>query len=350
MIENESDLIELIRQVIKKEFPGQQIIKVLIDAAYPSSGNPKVMRPGEAAPGGSDDTKKVFLPYGRSRPLAGQTAVALQVGNDIVLLGALGDVATNISEMFGDGSDGAGNITGTTSLTRDTYYASLIVSGTLNTSGFRLFVQGSMVVSATGIVQCNGDTPGGGGAGGGGAVSGYFRGGGAGGASGNPGDGGGAITAPSGGGSGGAGQAGDGAGGAGGVATAGELHYRHNPIQAAVAPFTIAPATGLLSILGGGGGGGGAGTAVTSGGGGGGGVVAIYADALSVASGGIVRANGGAGRAGSPNGGGGGGGCVLLVYRNITQQGTLQANGGAAGGAGAVAGSAGNVIQLSLAI
>jgi hypothetical protein len=53
---------------------------------------------------------------------------------------------------FGDGSDGDVTIAaGTTTLTRDMFYNNLVVTGTLATDGFRIFVKGT--ISGAGIIQ-----------------------------------------------------------------------------------------------------------------------------------------------------------------------------------------------------
>lgn len=66
-------------------------------------------------------------------------------------------------EMFGDGSDGdLIASSGTTTLSRDTYYRNVTLSGTarINTNGFRLFISGTLDLSgATGAgpyIACNG--------------------------------------------------------------------------------------------------------------------------------------------------------------------------------------------------
>lgn len=349
-LRTEQDFIDLFNRLFDQRFTPASL-KVLIDSAY-VSGNPKILRPGEAAVG--TDLKKVLRPYGR--PTASEAALAIPLGNDVVILGAIGDVPTSSSDIFGDGSDGAGNITGTTTLTRDTYYTTLTVSGTLNTGGWRVFVQGLCSLTGTGVIQNSGANGNAGGGGGAGGTAGWFNPGGAGGNGGNLGAGtaGGAVAAPAGGGAGGAGETTVSAGGAGGAVTAGQVHWKRSPFQAAYEAYQLsAVAGGTVTRVGGGGGGGGGGydAGQAAGGGGGGGVVALYAHAITVASTAFIKANGGnggAGGGGNGDGGGGGGGLVLLVYRTYTNSGTVQAAAGAAGGTGATAGSAGQVVQVPL--
>ncbi len=59
--------------------------------------------------------------------------------------------STEDNTYFGDGIDGVVAISaGTTTLARDMYYATLTMSGTgkLNTNGFRVFVSGTLDISA----------------------------------------------------------------------------------------------------------------------------------------------------------------------------------------------------------
>jgi hypothetical protein len=68
--------------------------------------------------------------------------------------------------FFGDGSDGSATISsGTTTLTRDMSYSNLTISGSgvLNTAGFRVFVAGTLDISAAGAgaITCNATSAGG---------------------------------------------------------------------------------------------------------------------------------------------------------------------------------------------
>lgn len=261
--------------------------------------------------------------------------------------------------IFGDGSDGDVVLgAGTTTLTRDMYYADLTVpnGATLATAGYRVFVAGTLTVGATGVIDNSGQaasgatqglgttagTCGAGFQGGAGRVSSAGVG--------NAATG--ATTAL--GGAGGAGGAGGvNAGGAAGAATAPTATnggWRH------LAAALGRTADGTLWSGGGGGGGGGSdnGAANSGGGGGGGGVMIIWARIVSNA--GTIRANGGAGgnAAAGVNlggGGGGGGGAVFIVHREAEggTLGTVTASGGAGGTgstANGAAGSAGRVLTM----
>lgn len=77
---------------------------------------------------------------------------------------------------FGDGSDGDATISSPTTLTRDMYYNNLTVNSTLNTAGYRIFVNGTLAGNGT-IANNgnNGTNAGAGTAGTGGATNGgYF--------------------------------------------------------------------------------------------------------------------------------------------------------------------------------
>ncbi|NTW32880.1 MAG: hypothetical protein HGB12_09680 [Bacteroidetes bacterium] len=62
------------------------------------------------------------------------------------------------SPTFGDGSDGDVTIAGTTTLTRDMYYNNLVVTGTLITGNWRIFVKNTL--SGTGTIKQNGNNGG----------------------------------------------------------------------------------------------------------------------------------------------------------------------------------------------
>mgnify|MGYP000477646629 CR=1 FL=1 len=263
--------------------------------------------------------------------------------------------------VFGDGSDGNATITGgTTTLSRDMYYADLTVEGTgvLDANGYRIFVSGTLQIDSGGVIHNDGSVGVAGAAGGTGGSAGSQ-----GSVSGNnqtagDGDGSGGFApgtagysnADGLGGNGGAGGT-DGAeaGGAGGVTslTASRGGVRH--FYGNLGVFADA-----RLVQGGSGGGGGGSDSGNNGGGGGGGggVVVIVANTLNSA--GTIRADGGDGGAGQTNtagGGGGGGGVLMLAYRTLTALGTTSVAGGA-GGAGAggggdgVAGAAGTVLQF----
>ena len=64
-----------------------------------------------------------------------------------------------IAEDFGDGSDGDVTISSPTTLTRDMYYNNLVVSNTLTTDGYRIFVKNT--ISGSGTIKWGTATPGG---------------------------------------------------------------------------------------------------------------------------------------------------------------------------------------------
>lgn len=267
--------------------------------------------------------------------------------------------------LFGDGSDGDVTITGgTTTISRDMYYASLTVEGTgiLRTGSYRVFVNGTMMVDVGGVVNNDGnagdDTVSGGAGGiafGGGSLG--VNGAGGSSVTGAPG-GAGSSTANAVGGAGGAGGLSSSfAGGAGGASVNPGIQdggWRHYP---AILGYVIGT-TGLTILNGGGGGGaGGADTGTEAGGGGaGGGVVGIYARIL--VNNGTIRSAGGVGGATElgagddpGGGGGGGGGLVLTLTRESSGSGAITAPGGIGGVGGdnsdaGATGSVGTVIQL----
>src|SRR5262249_29245058 len=83
---SETDLINTINQLIDQRLSSlgmARVQKVTIDPSY-TTGNPKIQRPGDSAPGGSNKTQKVFKPYGTSLPVASQSAAAITMGNGVV--------------------------------------------------------------------------------------------------------------------------------------------------------------------------------------------------------------------------------------------------------------------------
>lgn len=259
------------------------------------------------------------------------------------------------SGFFGDGSDGNATITGgTTTLTRDMYYADLTVegSGVLDANGYRIFVSGTLQIDSGGVISNDGAAASGaveGDPASTGSISGstHSPGNGEGGSAGVGADAADSTRAIGGNGGDGGDNGGAIAGGAGGtcsiLATRGGARHFHGQLG------TFADGTRLQGGCGGGGGGGAAG----GGGGGHGGVVVIFAQVLNSA--GTIRAVGGAGADGvsgdSGGGGGGGGGALLLAYRRLTALGTTSVAGGAGGapsgaGSSGVAGSAGTVLQF----
>jgi hypothetical protein len=300
-----------------------------------------------------------------------------------------------LATAFGDGVDGNVTLDGVVAapsgmskvgtvytLTRDFYANNLTVTGAgviLKTSGYRLFVRGTLTTAASGIISNDGNSAAlriGGAVG----PTGTLLGGAAGG---NGGDGtGGAQTGSPGtvatnslGGAGGAGGA-SGGGTNGGpaqstvppAATLGGAHV--------FSPLTVGHICGIsggvstsTALQGGAGGSGGGASGpgapggTAGGGGGGGGVLVVVARILALNSASDIHANGGAGAAatvtgatGSGGGGGGGGGVALIAYGSkgstVFSAATNVAGGAGAAGIGTgVAGSVGSngtVIEMPL--
>jgi len=283
------------------------------------------------------------------------------------------------SNLFGNGSDGDVEITGTTTLTRDMFYNNLTIksTGILNTKSFRVFCKNQFTKDPSGIVRNNGVVGGVGangdstnsnlnigGTGGAAVASGSLSGGTAGGGGGKGADGGAAGTAGadaakslgsagSGGGTGGTAGGGEGphAGGAGGSQT-GTLFNVPNSFLSGYYLIDSIPSVVTHTISAGSGGGGGGGCTVSSdyaGGGGGagstGGIIWIAANRIFIEGSNEVQCNGGVGGVGGDavgaqgaGGGGGGaggsGGVIILIYGDNTGTGTLQVAGGAAAAGG----------------
>lgn len=289
-------------------------------------------------------------------------------------------------EWFGDGSDSAGAVTTSITLTRDMYYSNLTISGAgvINCNGWRIFVSGVLDLSAAGVGAISGAaqtaavnaTTFSGGNGGfmAGDPNGFFAstlngtsggGGGNGGQGQNSANGGNApvsVIGPLGsiaiggqGGPGGAGGPGSGAstGGTGGTPSLNTGSFGRFRRLAVM----ISPPAGKQYVVGGpgGGGGGGGGNGGTSTGGGGGGgangtAPLIFARTIlrgaATAIGAIYAVGGQGGNGGPQNGtavgsggggGGGGGGFAYLVYRFLTgapAPNAINASGGNGGNAG----------------
>lgn len=282
--------------------------------------------------------------------------------------------------LGGDGSDGPLSINaGTTTLTKDTYYTTVAISGTaiLQTAGYRLFASVSITVDAS-SGACIKNNGGAGGAGvpgnpstvgtAGAVATGNTlpagsvgKIGGAGGAVGVAGD---AVTVSAGvsgaaGGDGGrspgGGTGGGDAGGAAGAATSSPVRPRS--LFNGANPFTWTSSTAVSRVLGSAGSGSGAGgvqnpNGAGAGGGSGasGGWVYLETKLLSLTGAGCVQSHGGNGGAGadtiSGSGGGGGGaggsgGVIVAVYLRKTGAGTMTATGGTGGAGGAGGGGTG---------
>ena len=255
------------------------------------------------------------------------------------------------SQDYGDGRDVSLTSSGTTTLTKPTYYVNITLtgSGILDTAGYPCYVNGTCNVGASAKIRCNGNAASGD-VGGVASASGSFGGG----SAGTTGSGGGAGSAGdtrsnSYGGAGGAGGAGvGGAGGAAGTATAPvETTYpRRGMFPFAVMGYVNAAGGGANATVGGCGGASGGGF-VSAGGGGGGGGGAVVLFARTLVLDGTIEAKGGDGGSGnfgsSGGGGGGGGGYIHLGYHVKSGSGSLVVTGGAGGtSVSATAGSAGS--------
>lgn len=251
-----------------------------------------------------------------------------------------------ITQGFGDGSDG--NVTigvGTTTLTRDMYYQDLVITGTLITNGYSVYVNGT--VSGAGNLKFvsapNNGTTGGSGAGGasqgakfkskagsqGGSGSGSAEG-----QSGNDAE----YSIHSGGGRGGGG--GRRLGGSGSYNDGADT-ANSTTVKIAVFRFLsllgldLTLSTGVPAFLEGGGGGGGGGAATSSRGGGGGEsgglvhlVARFWAGTFTISAPG---GNGGNGSGDAGGGGGGGGGTFLGIYETKTWSGSYNLSKGTGG-------------------
>lgn len=335
------------------------------------------------------DWENLLNPAAPVASVNGQTGVVVIGQADIAgLVADLASLQTQINTkladqaIYGDGSDGDLTISsGTTTLTRNMYYNNLTISGTgsLNTAGYRVFVAGTLDISAapasaitrTGNTGSNGNAGGAGGSGAG-ALSSVELGGSGAGSTGGAGSNNNASQAAaptnqttSNGGGGGQGSA----GGAGGTGTGGALRAGATASGSSrIMAYTFHFLRGATIIGGGaggaGGGGGGGNGAVTGAGGGGGGsgggIVYVAARTINRSGStafGAINANGGAGGVGGTpassggggggGAGGGGGGFVYLLFSYLTGSSAtaaIRATGGAGGngGSGVGAGSGGN--------
>lgn len=323
--------------------------------------------------------------------LAGNTAavtkVYTQTGTGSVSA-APAWAAQNYGGILGDGSDGAVNFDGTSTvlglvpstgvytLTRDIFCTTLQVGGggtatTVLTNGWRIFHTGTATVAANGTISAAGNAAatlsnnhGAGGATGTGTLGGG-RPGSAGVATGTAGTGtasaGVATGAPGAGGNGSTGIGGASAGAPPGAASG----WLRTPYPVLATALFNSSAVQRIDGGGGGSGGGGDGTNFGGGGGGGGGVVAMLGAAL-VNNGTITAAGGNGGTPstvatnGGCGGGGGGAGGLVLTYTLSapTGSGSMTAAGGNGGtkvtnGSGTAAnggnGAAGTVLNIALA-
>jgi len=298
---------------------------------------------------------------------ASATSARLGVGADTQVLTADSTQTTgtkwaaaptaNAGGVFGDGSDGAVTVSGTVTLARDMFYSTLTVptATILDTSGYRVFVSGTLTIAGTIRFDGNNAVTTVGGV----VKSGYFTS--LAGISGGTGAGttGSNLSTSLGGasGAGGVGSSGGTTAGSASVNTSfgagkgGAQAYRN----VALVSIGAAPGQGVTTMLPFGGGaqggaGGGDGTNSGGGGGAGGGMVLILAKNVVGQTGGTITAKGGNGASGTAGstggGGGGGGGWIILVSQSITGTAlttTVTGGTGAAGfGTGATAGAAGS--------
>ncbi len=284
---------------------------------------------------------------------------------------------------FGDGSDGAVTIAAPTTLSRDMFYTSLIVNSTLNTAGWKIYVQGQ--ISGTGnIVAPQGGNGGtgttstsgaaasaGGIAGIIGTTTGYLKGvggvvggagirtgvGAAGGAGVNGNIGGNSVS----GGAGGAGNIGVSSGGAAGASASFVQNIQFSKQTQNTFDVVDINSTGFVVIRkpasGGAGGAGGSNNSDTFAGGGGGGsgasggiiyiAASTWAGTFTITSVGGNGGSGGSGGLGSGAGCGGGGaggngGTSIVIYRTKTWTGTYALTAGSAGAGGTTTGAGSN--------
>jgi hypothetical protein len=251
--------------------------------------------------------------------------------------------------LFGNGTDGATTIAGTTTLSDDLHATTLVVQsgGVLRTNGFRVFATESITVDAGGIIECDG-SPGGNAAGAGGAPGaaraagtlGAISIGAAGGGPGLDGINGANMTTALG-----------GTGGAGGDATGTELGGAAGTVTRPTAAQGRYGTTNLPQLVGHllqafqgraldgaqfvGGSPGGSGAADGGGSGSAGGVMLLASPLIT--NEGTIRALGGDGGdgngAGSGGGGGGGGAILRLIRQALAGAGVWSVDGGVGGAA-----------------
>lgn len=266
----------------------------------------------------------------------------------------------NIVPLYGTGVDGNVTITGTVTLTSDMHYNNLVVNGTLDTDGYRVFVAGTL--SGTGTIHTNGTNGSGLSAGAGGGVSTnapFIKGVDAGNGTTTAGNQCAAGTTNQLGGSAGAGGAGTGNVSVAGrsvappIESAGGIRNIYDPFQVREAR-PIGSSTGRFAGGNGGTGGSGDGTYTGGGGGGGGGVCVVFARDCQFA--GSIQAVGGAGATRTTGnvggGGGGGGGFAFLCTKSTSVSASIVFSGGSGGngvgsGTAGVNGSPGNGVLIT---
>jgi hypothetical protein len=335
------------------------------------------------------------------KTLAAGTGITVTPGTNTLTIASTGGSSPD-SMWFGDGSDGNVTISsGTTTMTRDMYYNNLTISGTgsLNSGQFRIFVAGTLDISAAPANAIVSTTPNnganasgstGGAAGAAIAVGNRTIGPGLAGSAGANGvTTGGASSAvinlltfmggqPGGGGN--SEKGGNAGGNTGGTQAANVLGSLNDPRYATPFPYSIMGAN-YGSSNGGAGGASGAGDGTNAGGGGGGGgcgAIGIFISANTINrssstgtnainspagnGGNGAQSPGGTNRSGGMGGCGGGGSLIYIIYKTLsgtTKTGLITANGGnggnggaglgvATGGYGGAAGKAGVIILVQL--
>lgn len=275
---------------------------------------------------------------------------------------------SSFAYLYGTGVDGDATITGTTTLTKETYYNNLTVNSgaVLKPNGWRIHVRNTCTINSGGSINDNGNN-------GAGAVPGaalgarnYLVCAAGGGGSGSLG----ANSGSAGGGSGGNAQPNDSnaapAGGRGAFVTsfvggnAGGSAVQ-SPQTSIRSPFNLIAGRSFVAGYNGGGGGGGGASQLAGdvGGGGGSGGGGVWISAKILINNGIISANGGDGAAGvagsgtgsAGGGGGGGGGWVGVICGPSSITGTITANAGNAGisaGAGITSGSQQGIVGTTV--
>lgn len=89
---------------------------------------------------------------------AGNNITLTQTSQIITIAETTGGIA--LSDLFGDGSDGAATISSPTTLTRDMYYSSLTFSADITTAGWQIFCTGAITRTGTAKIVWNGNAGG----------------------------------------------------------------------------------------------------------------------------------------------------------------------------------------------
>jgi hypothetical protein len=277
-------------------------------------------------------------------------ANSLVLSNNNWVLSSSTSLPTGFMDAFyGNGLDGDLLVTGSYTITRESYYNNLTIQGggEVKPNGYKIYVKNTLTINASGSLNDDG-TDSTGQSGGAGIARKNFllvlsSVGGAGGAN-SAGSNGGAVGVGAGvlnnsglspvGGTGGRPAPGTGTPGNGGTIN-GSAQNIWGSWMVGVVPAAAATSTTCTSWTGGSGGGGAASSGVGAvGGGGGGGAGMVWLAAKTINNSGRISANGGMGgpASGSGNagsgGGGGGGNVVVITHTPVSLAGIIQANGG----------------------